>query len=301
MVYLVGLLAAASIGFGWVLQQRAAVRRAAGDPLTARLILRLVRDGSWWCGVAAMASGNLLWAVTLHLGTVSLVEPLLATSLVFAFLFSALLRRQPPSAVELSGAVLVVVALAGFVLTAQPQQGGHRTPQFAATLTAVIAIGAVALALVALGRRVGFGAASAAFATAAGVLYGLQDVAARWALVSVDRHGLVALLTAPGTYLVVGTALGGLLLSQSAFGAARLTHSLPSLTVTEPLVGIALGVVLLGDRLVTSGDALMVESLCLMALVCGVLLVSQSLRLPPTVPAPVEPRELVGTASAPAR
>jgi len=41
--------------------------------------------------------------------------------------------------------------------------------------------------------------------------------------------------------------------------------------------------------------------LCLMALVCGVLLVSQSLRLPPTVPAPVEPRELVGTASAPAR
>ncbi|WAX57273.1 DMT family transporter [Jatrophihabitans cynanchi] len=298
MVYLVGLLAAASIGFGWVLQQRAAVRRAAGDPLTPRLILRLVRDGSWWCGVAAMVSGNLLWALTLHLGTVSLVEPLLATSLVFAFLFSALLRRQPPSAVELSGAVLVVVALAGFVVTAQPEQGGHATPEFTETLAAVVAVAGLALALVALGRRVGFAAASAAFATAAGVLYGLQDVAARWALVSVDRHGLVALLTSPGTYLVAGTALGGLLLSQSAFGAARLTHSLPSLTVTEPLVGIGLGVALLDDRLVTSGDALMVESLCLAALVCGVLLVSQSLRVPASASAPADPRDLLATASA---
>lgn len=298
MVYLVGLLAAASIGFGWVLQQRAAVRRAAGDPLTPRLILRLVRDGSWWCGVAAMVSGNLLWALTLHLGTVSLVEPLLATSLVFAFLFSALLRRQPPSAVELSGAVLVVVALAGFVVTAQPEQGGHATPEFTETLVAVVAVAGLALALVALGRRVGFAAASAAFATAAGVLYGLQDVAARWALVSVDRHGLVALLTSPGTYLVAGTALGGLLLSQSAFGAARLTHSLPSLTVTEPLVGIGLGVALLDDRLVTSGDALMVESLCLAALVCGVLLVSQSLRVPASASAPADPRDLLATASA---
>ena len=298
MVYLVGLLAAASIGFGWVLQQRAAVRRAAGDPLTARLILRLVRDASWWCGVAAMASGNALWALTLHLGTVSLVEPLLATSLVFAFLFSALLRRQPPSAVELSGAVLVVVALAGFVVTAQPEQGGHATPEFTETLVAVVAVAGLALALVALGRRVGFAAASAAFATAAGVLYGLQDVAARWALVSVDRHGLVALLTSPGTYLVAGTALGGLLLSQSAFGAARLTHSLPSLTVTEPLVGIGLGVALLDDRLVTSGDALMVESLCLAALVCGVLLVSQSLRVPASASAPADPRDLLATASA---
>ena len=46
MVYLVGLLAAASIGLGWVLQQRAAVRRSGGDPLSLRLILRLVRDRS---------------------------------------------------------------------------------------------------------------------------------------------------------------------------------------------------------------------------------------------------------------
>lgn len=293
-----GLLAAASIGFGWVLQQRAAVRRAAGDPLTPRLVLRLVRDGSWWFGVAAMAGGNALWALTLHLGTVSLVEPVLATSLVFAFVFAALLRRQPPSAVELSGAVVVVVALAGFVLTAQPRQGVHVTPEFGGTLAATLAVAGLALALVALGRRVGFAAASTALATAAGVLYGLQDVAARWALVSVDRHGVIALLASPGTYLVVGTALGGLLLSQSAFGAARLTHSLPSLTVTEPLVGIALGVALLGDRLVTSGDALVVESLCLMALVCGVLLVSRSLALPATPAAPADPRELVGTASA---
>ena len=52
------------------------------------------------------------------------------------------------------------------------------------------------------------------------------------------------------------------------------------------------------DRLVTTGDALMVESLCLMALVCGVLLVSHSLTLPVAAPSPAEPRELVSSASA---
>lgn len=290
MVYLVGLLAAASIGLGWVLQQRAAVRRSGGDPLSLRLILRLVRDRSWWLGIATMLAGNALWAYSLHLGTVSLVEPLLASSLVFAFLFAALLRRQAPPSAELAGALLVVLALAGFMATAQPHNARRVTPDLLGTFVAAGAVAVLVAALVAVGRRLPFAAASAAFATGAGVLYGLQDVAARWALVRLDQHGIAALVASPGMYLVIGTALGGLLLSQSAFGAARLAHSLPSLTVTEPLVGIALGVALLGDKLTTSAQAVTIEALCLIALVCGVVLVGRSFRtvpLDPTTPEPV--------------
>lgn len=295
MLYLVGLLAAASIGLGWVLQQRAAVRRSGGDPLSPRLVLRLVHDRVWWLGLAAVLTGNGLWAFSLHLGTVSLVEPLLATSLVFAFAFSALLRRQAPPRAELIGAVVVVLALGGFLAAAQPQDARHVTPSLTGALIAAAVIAVVVTALVSRGRRLPFAAAAAVFATAAGLLYGLQDVAARWALVTLDQHGLAALVASPATYLVAGTAVGGVLLSQSAFGAARLAHSLPSMTVTEPLVGIALGVALLGDRLTATGGALAAELGCLVALVCGVVLVGRSFRTPPLpvavpAPAPSTPR-----------
>jgi drug/metabolite transporter (DMT)-like permease len=281
MVYLVGVFAAASIGLGWVLQQHAAVRRADGDPLSPRLVVRLVRDPGWWLGLAAITTGNALWALSLYLGTVSTVEPLLGTSLVFAFGFAAVMHRRRPSSREVLGALIVVAALAGFVLAGHPQAATDSTPSPLAVALAVVLVAVVVLGIVGVARRQSLAVASTAFAAAAGVLYGLQDVSARWALVTEEDRGLASLLTAPGAYLVAATAVGGLLLSQCAFGAARLARSLPSLTVSEPLVGIALGAALLGDRVSGNPAALTAELICLVSLIAGVTLVGRSFHAAP--------------------
>lgn len=275
-MYLAGLLAGAAIGLGWVLQQHVAARAPRHELLRVRLLWRLVHEPLWCTGVLVMLLGNVLWVWTLYLGTVSQVEPLLSSSLVFAFLFSAALTRRRPDPRAVAGALLVSAALSGFTTVADARADTSTTPTLGAVSFACLVVGLIVTALVGPGRGRSWRGASVRFALGAGVLYGLQDAAARWALVAADRHGIPALLTSSGSYLVLLTALGGLLLSQSAFGAARLADSLPPLVVAEPLAGIALGVALLGDRVAHTPAALAGEASCLVAMVIGAAFIGAS-------------------------
>jgi drug/metabolite transporter (DMT)-like permease len=67
----------------------------------------------------------------------------------------------------------------------------------------------------------------------------------------VDRldHGLLAMLRTPELYAWVVVAIAATAWQQSAFRAGSLTASLPTMTVTEPVVGSVLGVVVLGEAL----------------------------------------------------
>jgi threonine/homoserine efflux transporter RhtA len=72
----------------------------------------------------------------------------------------------------------------------------------------------------------------------------------------VDRldDGLLALLRTPELYVWALVAIAGTAWQQSSFRAGALTASLPTMTVAEPVVGSALGVVVLGETL-RPGDA----------------------------------------------
>jgi hypothetical protein len=132
-------------------------------------------------------------------------------------------------------------------------------------------------------------------ATGAGLLYGLQDAATRAALLVADDHGVAAMFINPWIFVVIGAAVIGILLSQSAFKAARLDYSLPPIAAAEPLAGIFLGVSLLGDLVSVSIAGLAVESICLVAMVGGVALIGRSSNLAgatsPVNPAPAEPAD----------
>jgi hypothetical protein len=157
---------------------------------------------------------------------------------------------------------------------------------------AVCVVAGVAAALALIGRQRGLVGESVLFATAAGLLYGLQDASTRAALVVVDHHGIAAMFVNLWIYVVVGAAVFGILLSQSAFKAARLDYSLPPIAAAEPIAGIALGVSLLGDVVSVSVVGLAIEAVCLVAMVAGVALIGRSPSLAncaPLNPAPEEP------------
>ena len=61
--------------------------------------------------------------------------------------------------------------------------------------------------------------------------------------------GSMAVLRSPELYGFALAALAGTAWQQAAFPAGALTASLPTLTVTEPMVGSILGVVVLGETL----------------------------------------------------
>src|SRR5436309_1712135 len=80
----VGVVGAALLGSGFVIQQREASQTDVGDELSFRLLAQLMQRRVWWLGIASMAAGYVLAGWSLGSGNLVLVEPLLAANLLFA-------------------------------------------------------------------------------------------------------------------------------------------------------------------------------------------------------------------------
>lgn len=279
MVFLVGIAAALSLGLGYVLQQRVASTAPLSEVLRFRLLFDLMHRRLWWAGIGAMVAGELLAGLALQLATVAVVEPLLSTNLLFALAFAATLSRVRIHWTEVSGAVLLSAALGVFIAVGNPHSSPRPDPNNAVITFAVCAVAGAVAIMVMFSLRRGLVRESILLATGAGTLYGLQDAGTRAALLIADHQGVTAMFVNPWLYIVIGAAVFGILLSQSAFKAARLDYSLPPIAAAEPIVGIALGVTLLGDVVSVTLLGLIVESICLVAMVAGVALIGRSSNL----------------------
>ncbi|MGI8881070.1 MAG: DMT family transporter [Jatrophihabitans sp.] len=296
MVFIIGVAAALALGIGYVLQQRVAATVPLTELLRLRLLLHLMHRPLWWLGIGCMVIGELLAGLALHFGTVTVVEPLLSTSLLFALAFAALLVRGRLRWQEICGSVLLSGALGVFIAFSNPRTSATPAPNDAVLTLAVCSVIGVVAVLVMLGRRSGLVRESVLLATGAGLLYGLQDASTRAALQLVQHQGIRSAFLSLWPYIVIGAGVIGVLLSQSAFKAARLDYSLPPIAAAEPIAGIALGVSLLGDVVSVSIPGLAVESACLAAMLAGVALIGRSTNLAASChvavsPAPASPAD----------
>ena len=295
MVYVLAVCAAAALGLGWVLQKRIAAQVDLSEMLSFRMLRDLMRNRVWWVGIAAMAVGQTLAGLALQLGPVTVVAPLLSANLLFAFVVEAVANHRRPGLREVCGAVLLCGAVGIFLAVADPHTSNRLAPWPAITVACGVLAAAVT-ALVLLGKRRTLVPESILIATAAGLLYGMQDASTRGAFVSVRHRGVSALAETPWPYLLLASAVVGVILSQSAFRAARLDYSLPPITVAEPIAGGLLGIILLGDTLSTTGPALALECLYVLAMITSAVLIGRS-----PVLAPVEHESTVTRSSAPHR
>jgi hypothetical protein len=280
VVILVGIGAALFLGVGWVLQQRVATRTQSSSLMSWQVLRELIGSLVWWGGIAAMTVGQALSAWALQLGPLSLVEPLLVTCLLFAFIVSAVPTPHRIEWQEVAGCLILVGAVTLFLLIANPKINKHFTVGWVALSVACATIAALALMLVVaaktVGKRISIAVECSLLAAAAGILYGLQDATTRGAIVEVRHKALLSLLGTPWPYLVLASATAGVLLSQSAFRAGRLDYALPPTATMQPIVGVALGVGLLGDRLSSAAWGITGELLCLAAILAAVTLIGRS-------------------------
>jgi drug/metabolite transporter (DMT)-like permease len=283
----VTLAAALLTGVGFVLQQHAAEQAPKALFLQLGLIKDLLRRRRWLIGLGVMVAGELVsaWSVS-HLW-LTLAEPLLTTSLLFALALAVPLSGQRLRATELIGAVVLSggVAALSVARTANSPARSFATPS--GWLAAAV-IAAVALAFVQAGRtRQGLARATLTGA-AAGLVFGISDALTRQTVHVMDTHSVTALLTTWPGYSLVGATLVGLWLMESAFNAAPLHASLPAISAAEPAAGIALGVVVFGDAISISPVMIAVQIIGLLAMVAGVILVSRAPALselrPPHLP-----------------
>ena len=249
---LLALGAAFFIAIGDVVHQRSAHEVTAEPVSHVELFMRLLRDRQWWLGSIVAAVGFALQAAALGLGSVLLVQALLVTSLLFALPINARLSHRRVSRWEWTWAALLAVAVAVIVVVGNPTAGHARASL--ETWTAVIAVLGPALVLCVVGARIWSGPIGAVLlAVVSGALWGVFAVLTKGVVDRLD-DGLWVLLRTPELYVWALVGIAGTAWQQSSFRAGALTASLPTMTVTEPVVGSVLGIVVLGETL-GPGDA----------------------------------------------
>jgi drug/metabolite transporter (DMT)-like permease len=244
---LCALGAALFIAIGDVIHQRTAHEVTDENVSHVGLFLRLLKDTGWWLGSGVAAIGFLLQAAALGLGSVLLVQALLVTSLLFALPISARAGHRRVTRWEWTWAALLATSVVVIVTVGNPTEGQSRASMDTWALVAAV-LGPL-LVLAVIGARIWSGPTSAVLlAFVSGALWGMFAVLLK-GVVDVLGDGIVPLLRSPELYLWAAVGIAGTAWQQSSFRAGSLTASLPTMTVTEPIVGSVLGMVVLGETL----------------------------------------------------
>jgi drug/metabolite transporter (DMT)-like permease len=272
-VVLAALAAAACFAVAAVLQQSAASTQAPDLSLRPQLLAALLRQPRWLLGILASIGGYVFQFVALGRGSLALVEPLLVTSLVIALPLSAALEHRTLAAAEWAAALLIVAALALFLLAAQPGPGSPH-----ATTVDWIALGVATVVL--LGACVRYAGPpgprrALLLGIATGVAFGLTGALTETTSHLLSSHGIVHVLTSGAPYGLIVVSIGGFLLNQSAFQAGALRWSLPAITVLEPLVAIMIGQFMFGEHIATSPASRFGEITGLVAMTAGITILSR--------------------------
>ena len=116
MALAVAVALAAAVAFGWstALMHQSASSAPRNLTRPDSLLWHLVHQPRWLLGEAASLTGLALHLWALSLGSIVVVQPLVATGLVFALAFRSLLDRKRPSTSTLTWAGICAIGVAVF-------------------------------------------------------------------------------------------------------------------------------------------------------------------------------------------
>ena len=275
MSSLIAVLAALAgslvFGVSSVAEQRGTQRVERRPPLSPRLLLDLVRQPLWLSGIGATLVGFTLQVVALTFGPLALVEPILISDLIIASLIaSALRKRWDP--VLLLGVTAAAVGVATFLAIAKPS-GGRTTVSLIAVLPLALGLAAVVAGCLAVARR-NENAQPLSLALACGVAYGVAAFVVK--LLTADfSGGMAQVFSHWPVYALAIVGPLGFLLNQNAFQQGiLLAPVLAVITVSDPLVSIALAYFWLHEQLNSSPAAVAGEVLALLVMTAGIVLLA---------------------------
>jgi drug/metabolite transporter (DMT)-like permease len=273
-------------GLTGALQHIAARRVQARPALRPGLLLDLARQGIWLLSLLANIAGSGLQLLALGTGPLVLVQPLLVSGLLFAVVIRSWLAHKPPPGSAVLGASMCAAGLAAFLLLSQPS-GGKDWLSLTEVLPLGVGLAALLALLLGVASRFPGEARTFALAGGAGVLYGVTAGVAKIALGLVQDEGLLALLRSWPLYAVLVIGPAGFLLNQNAYQSdTSLAPALAVITVTDPLVGIGVGVLWLDEDLQAGVGPVIGQVLALATLAVGVWLLAHGApHMPRNVPA----------------
>jgi len=265
------LVAALFFAAGTVLLQKGTLetKSKASDP---RFFVQIFRRPVWLLGGALTIVGGLCQMAALSRGPITVVQPIILLSLVFALPLGKWLTDQQVGRREAISAAIVIVALIAFLSISSPS-GGVKNPSSNRWLVSAALVG-VTVAVTARSSR---GRSPAAIAvllgTAAGLAFGFEAAVMKL-FTSLLSGGIPAILTNWSTYVLILSALAGGALQQASLKAGVLAPSMASVNVANLVASVLMGALVFDERLATGSGALFFSLLALAATAAGVVLLT---------------------------
>ncbi|MBI4898860.1 MAG: DMT family transporter [Actinobacteria bacterium] len=283
----VALIAAVLLAIGSQLQQHGVTvigSRSGGHKAGLRVgqLLALARRPSWLLGTLLLGLAIVCQLFSLYLAPLTVVQPLGAVALVITVLVNARVTHERLDAASIHavllcvGGVGVFVGIAAVTTTTVPIQ--------ATQLVIVVAILAVVLASFGIGFALMRKRLPRLFyVVGAGMLFGFVATLAKVLIARVQTIVENGFHVEPADWLtvvcfvgLVGAALLGSYFVQTSYSTGSPSMVVAGLTVIDPLVGVTIGIVVLGEAATAPWWAIIVFALAGLAAVWGVYRLSLS-------------------------
>jgi drug/metabolite transporter (DMT)-like permease len=242
------LLAAVSFALAATLWQKAALSLTGASLRHPKSFLVLLTRWVWLLGLVAQIVGVALQAAALDRGRVSIIQPLLVTTVIWALPLGYFLTHQAIGGREVSGAAIIVVGLALFASFGDPAAGVNNAPgsDWAA---AILVIGAACAALLLFANRGSLSTRAALLGTIAGLLYGLSATLMKPVVEGVHAEGLADVIAGWEFWVWAAAGIVGFFVQQLSLATGRLVPSVATVSVANPVVSVLLGALVLQERL----------------------------------------------------
>ncbi len=274
MEILLAVVAALMFSLGTVLQQKVATEVPDDEAMKANLLVQLAKRPIWLLGIVVDGLGFLCQAAALHFGKLVVVQPLLATSVVFALPLGRWITKRRITRSDVLGALAVTGGLILFLVLADPQ-GGVKD----ATATGWIISGTIAavvcLALVFISRGRPPSPKAALLGMSAGIMFGFSAGLTMTVTDDLDE-GLVALITDWHLYALIVVGWISMTLSQASLQTGALAPAISTQMSLDPLVSIVLGVAIFQERIDDTFIEAAVALLGLALMILGLVILARS-------------------------
>jgi drug/metabolite transporter (DMT)-like permease len=240
-----------------------------------RLVIYLFRNPLWLFGWVALIAAFIFQALALNKGQISIVQPVLATELVFMLALRRVWIHQSIRPVTWSAAVVTCVGLTAFVAAGEPG-GGQATPVSKHWLAAGLACCVAAAVLAVLAQWGSPGLRAALYGSACAVMWALVATFIKATTDTLAQFGVGGMFTHWPLYALAVGAMIALFLEQAALHVGPLRASQPFMVIIDPMVSIALSVWLYAERFASNAAMLAAAAAGFAVMCAGVVLLTQT-------------------------
>jgi drug/metabolite transporter (DMT)-like permease len=233
---------------GSVLQQKAGLDEPdAAEGSSSGLLLRMARKPVWLVGIAADGLGFVGQAIALTIGRLAVVQPLLATSMVFALPLGKRFTNQQIKRSDIGAAILVTASLIAFLTIANPSGGRDDAPVGEWLVLGAITVG-ICTPLVLLSLRARPAIKATLLGVVTGILFGVSAALTK-AVGDEITEGFFGIFTDWHLYALLIVGYVSMTFNQMALTAGVLAPALAAMMALDPITSVVIATTLLEESL----------------------------------------------------